>query len=149
VSQRVSCILGDITELDIPPVDAVLAYAVLHHVPDRLHEFSQAIARVLKPQGVFIFCEPLCYSPAIEWFRDHSGVARDALDPGERKLTGKDLRIIAANFAGMDAVHFHILGRWSRVVPRLDRQFRQVDRWLKLVPGSHLLAGSVIGVCRK
>ena len=148
VSDRVRAICGDITQLPPEPVDIVLAYAVLHHVPDRLEEIVETIVRWLKPGGTFIFCEPVCYLPALAWLRDHSGVSRDPLDPGERQLTGVDLELIESYFENSDRIHFHTLTRLSRIAPGFDRQFRRADAILRRLPGSRLFSGVVIGVCR-
>jgi len=149
VADRVRTICGDITTTPPEPVDLVLSYAVLHHVPDRLQEVTEAIVRWLKPGGTFIFCEPVCYIPMLEWARDRSGVARDALDDGERKLTGQDLALIESQFRDAKRVHFNTLGRLKRVIPSADRPLRRIDSALRIIPGSWHFSGNVIGICRK
>jgi len=149
VADRVRTICGDITALATEPVDVALAYAVLHHVPERLEEIIGTIVRWLKPGGVFVFCEPICYLPILEWARSHSGVPRDPLDVGERKLTGLDLAVIESHFATAERVHFRALARLDRVTPSFDHQLRRVDAILRHVPASSLVSGTVIGVCRK
>jgi SAM-dependent methyltransferase len=148
VSDRVQAICGDINELSPEPVDIVLAYAVLHHVPDRLEEFTKTIIRWLKPDGIFIFCEPVCYIPALAWLRNHSGISSDPLDSGERTLTGADLQVVESHFNISERIHFHTTARIARIAPSLDRPLRRVDAILRLIPTSWLLSGSVIGVCR-
>ena len=149
VAERVRTICGDITTAPPEPVDFVLAYAVLHHVPDRLQEVTEAIVRWLKPGGTFIFCEPVCYIPMLEWARNHSAVERDPLDEGERKLTGADLSLIESHFRDAKRVHFNTLRRLSRVIPAADRPLRSIDSALRIVPGSWHFSGNVIGACRK
>jgi SAM-dependent methyltransferase len=149
VAEKVRTICGDITTTPPEPVDFVLAYAVLHHVPDRLQEITEAIVRWLKPGGAFIFCEPVCYIPMLEWARNHSAVAPDALDEGERKLTGSDLTLIESQFRDAKRVHFNTLRRLSRVIPSADRPLRSIDSALRIIPGLWHFAGNVIGVCRK
>jgi SAM-dependent methyltransferase len=148
VSDRVHAICGDINELPPEPVDIVLAYAVLHHIPDRLEQFTRTIIRWLKPGGIFIFCEPVCYLPALDWLRNHSGVSRDPLDPGERQLTGADLRLIESHFETSERIHFHTVTRLTRIAPSFDYHLRRVDATLRNIPAAWLLSGSVIGVCR-
>jgi SAM-dependent methyltransferase len=149
VSDRVHAICGDINELSPEPVDIVLAFAVLHHVPDRLEQFTKTIVRWLKPGGTFIFCEPICYLPALVWLRNHSGVSRDPLDPGERQLTSADLQLIESHFESSERIHFHTLGRLRRIAPSFDHRLRRLDAGLRNVPAARLFSGSVIGVCRK
>jgi SAM-dependent methyltransferase len=149
VADRVRTLCGDITTLAPEPVDFVLAYAVLHHVPDRLEEIVGAVHRWLKPGGTFVFCEPVGYLPILEWARNHSGVSREALDPGERKLTEGDLRVIERHFGSARRIHFNTLSRLSRMIPAADRTPRRLDAALRPVPGSRRFAGTVLGVCRK
>lgn len=148
VSERVKVICGDIRDLRPEPVDVVLSFAVLHHLPDHLGEAIPAIRRWLKPDGVFIAVEPLCYIPALEWLRQHSGVPPDALDSGERKLTEADLRCIERSFAHSTRAHFHCVSRLTRLFPKGDRLFRRIDAAFLGVPGARRLAGMVILVCR-
>jgi 2-polyprenyl-3-methyl-5-hydroxy-6-metoxy-1,4-benzoquinol methylase len=149
VADRVRTICGDITSIEPEPVDFALAYATLHHVPDRLEEIIQAIVSWLKPGGTFIFCEPVCYLPMLEWVRDRSGVPRDPLDPGERKLTASDLSLVEAHFRSAGRTHFNTLRRFSRVIPGAERPLGRLDATLRHVPGSWRFAGTVLGVCRK
>jgi len=149
VAERVRTICGDITTAPAEQVDFVIAYAVLHHVPDRLQEVTEAIVRWLKPGGTFILCEPVCYIPMLEWMRNHSSVPHDALDDGERKLTGADLTLIESQFRDAKRVHFNTVRRLSRVIPSADRSLRSIDSALRMVPGSSYFSGNVIGYCRK
>lgn len=148
ISGRVSAICGEITQISPEPVDVVLAYAVLHHVPDRLEEVMGALLRWLKPDGTFIFCEPVCYLPVLGWLRNHSGVSRDPLDPGERQLTAADLELIESHFGTSERTHFHTFARVGRLVPSLDHQFRRIDAMLRHIPASRSFSGAVVGVCR-
>lgn len=149
VADRVHTLCGDITTLAPEPVDFVLAYAVLHHVPDRLEEIIGAVRRWLKPEGTFVFYEPVCYLPMIEWLRTHSGISQEALDPGERKLTQCDLKTIEKHFRSSERIHFNMLSRFGRIIPAADRPLRRVDAALGHIPGSQRFAGTVLGICRK
>ncbi len=149
VADRVRTVCGDITTLAPEPVDFVLAYAVLHHVPDRLGEIAGAVRRWLKPDGTFIFYEPVRYLPMLEWVRNHSGVSREALDPGERKLTECDLNVIERHFRSAERIHFNTLSQLGRLIPAADRPLRRVDAALRHVAGSRRFAGTVLGICRK
>jgi 2-polyprenyl-3-methyl-5-hydroxy-6-metoxy-1,4-benzoquinol methylase len=149
VADRVRAVCGDITTIEPEPVDFVLAFATLHHVPDRLEEIIEVIVRWLKPGGTFIFSEPVCYLPALEWMRNHSGVPRDPLDPGERKLTSSDLSLIEGHFSSVERTHFNTFQRLSRIVRATDRPLRRLDAALRPLPGSWRFAGTVLGACRK
>jgi len=147
VSDRVQLICGDIRSIEPQPVDIVLSFAVLHHLPDHLQEVIPAMRRWLKPGGIFISVEPVSYLAWLEWLRQHSGVSHDALDPGERKLTGTDLTCIEKCFARSTREHFHCFARLTRVAPGADRLFRRMDAFFLNLPGTSLFAGSVIQVC--
>lgn len=149
VSDRVNAVCGDLTALEPEPVDIVLSYAVLHHLPDRINQVIPAVLRWLKPGGFFIYCEPVCYLPVLEWIRYRSGVSYDPLDPGERKLTGRDLGLLEQHFKSARRVHFRMLSRLERISPAANRCLRRADAMLRGLPGSHLFAGIVLGVCQR
>ena len=148
VADCVELYCGDIVALQPEPVDIVLAYAVLHHLPDRLDEVIPAVRRWLKPGGVFISVDPVCYLPLLEWMRQRSGVPQDELDPGERKLTDADLERVAGYFSCSERVHFHLFSRFSRLFPKADRVFRRIDNIVLSNSGSSAAAGAAIQVCR-
>ena len=81
---------------------------VLHHVPDRLSETAAAIRRWLKPGGIFICVEPICFTPWLEWINTHTAPPQPR-DPGERKLTEQDLHLIEGEFPSSQRVYFHVL----------------------------------------
>jgi SAM-dependent methyltransferase len=148
VSDRVQVICGDISSLEPQPVDIVLSFAVLHHMPDHLPEVIPVIRRWLNPGGIFISAEPVSYIGWLEWLRQHSGVPHDDLDPGERKLSEADLACIEHRFARSTREHFHCFARLSRVLPMADRWFRRMDAFFLKLPGTRPFAGHVIQVCQ-
>jgi SAM-dependent methyltransferase len=147
VSDRVVLQCGDICDLQPQPVDIVLAYAVLHHVPDRLEEVVSALRRWLKPGGSFICVEPVSYLPWLQWLRQHSGVPQEPLDPGERELMEADLRLIEREFASSRRHHFNAWARLSRLWPDRDRAFRRFDNLFLRAPAAKKLAGTVMLIC--
>lgn len=147
VSDRIVLQHGDICDLEPHPVDVVLAYAVLHHVPDRLEEVMRALRRWLKPGGSFICVEPVSYLPWLEWLRQHSGVPQEPLDPGERKLTEADLRLIESGFAFSRRQHFNAWRKLSRLWPGSDLTFRHIDNFFLRAPAATKLAGTVLLIC--
>jgi len=148
VGDRVQLYCGDIVSLEPEPVDIVLSYAVLHHLPDRLDEVIPAIRRWLKPGGIFICVEPVCYLLLMEWVRQRSGICQGELDPGERKLTNTDLECVAAHFAHIERVHFHLFARFSRLLPKADKLFRYIDNVALSIPGVSIVAGTVLLICK-
>jgi SAM-dependent methyltransferase len=148
VADRVDVVCGDILSVEPRPVDVALSFAVLHHLPDRFGEAIPAIKRWIKPGGLFVCVEPVCYVAGLEWIRQRSGVPQDELDPGERKLSEADLRQIEKHFSHSERVHFRVLSRLGRVWPRADRWARRADRWLLSAPGVRFVAGTVVMVCK-
>ena len=144
VDDRVTVLGGDFYDLRPEPVDVFLAYAVLHHIPDRLSKAIPIIKSWIKPGGTFICVEPVSLSSSLQWLRNHSGVPMPALDPGERQLTEADLRCIEDHFARSTRTYFHVLSRLDKLWPNASRLLRGVDRVLLALPGSTRLAGSVI-----
>jgi SAM-dependent methyltransferase len=149
VSDRIRLICGDIRSIEPQqPVDIVLSFAVLHHLPEHLQEVIPALCRWLKRGGTFISVEPVSYLWWLERLRQHSGVPQDHLDPGERMLSEADLACIERCFAFSKREHFHCLGRLSRVFPRADRWFRRMDKFFLRLPGTNQFAGTLIQVCQ-
>lgn len=148
VSDRVILQCGDICELEPQLVDVVLAFAVLHHVPDRLEEVMASLRRWLKPDGTFICVEPVSYLKWLQWLRQHSGIPQEALDPGERELTESDLRLIESGFTSSRRLHFNAWRRFSRLWPASDRTLRHIDRLFLRLPILDRLAGTVMLICQ-
>ena len=148
VSDRVQLFCGDVATIEPQPVDVVLCLNVLHHLPDQLAETISMLQRWLRPGGVFISVEPVSYLRWFEWLRQHSGVPRPPLDPGERKLTEMDLRLIETQFRHSHRVHFDAFARFGRLWPKADRFLRSLDRYFLPLPGARWFAGTVIQICR-
>jgi len=148
VSDRVQAICGDLATIEPQPVDIALAFAVLHHLPDEIVPMMATIRRWLKPGGVFICVEPICYLPWIERLRQRLGVPLDSLDPGERKLNMADIRRITSGFSSSRGVHFRLFAKFGRWWPGADRLFRRVDALLRPLPGARAFASIVIEICR-
>lgn len=72
VADRVEVLSGDILSTEPRPVDVVLCFAVLHHLPDRFNEVIPVLRRWIKPGGLFISVDPVCYVAGIEWLRRRS-----------------------------------------------------------------------------
>jgi SAM-dependent methyltransferase len=148
VANRVEIICGTIQDVKPRPVDVVIAYAVLHHCFP-LENLMPTLIRWLKPGGVFVAVEPVSYLEALEHLRNRSGVPHDPLDEGERKLGPVDLRYVSSQVAESRIVHFHVLGRFTRLWPGGDRLFRRLDHLILQLPMSWKFAGTALIVGRR
>jgi len=85
---RVTFAVAEGEELSFPDdsFDVVFGSSVLHHLS--LDKALPEIARVLKPNGVAFFYEPMGHNPAINWFRRRTPEIRT---PDERPLLQTDL----------------------------------------------------------
>jgi SAM-dependent methyltransferase len=143
VADRIKTVCGRVEDLQPMPVDVIVAYAVLHHCFP-LEAVMPALSRWLKPGGTFVAVEPISYLKHFEWLRDRSGIRSDPLDEGERKLRAEDLRYVTSHFVESRVIHFRLLGRLSRVWPKYDRFYRQLDQLILTAPATWKLAGSVL-----
>jgi SAM-dependent methyltransferase len=148
VSDRVQTVCGMVQHVEPRPVDIIIAFAVLHHCFP-LENVMPALLRWLKPGGVFVAVEPVSYLADLEWLRNHSGIPGDALDEGERKLNAADLRYVTSHTSEPQIVHFHVLGRLSRIWPKGDRLWRRMDQLILRVPMAWKLAGTALIVGRR
>jgi len=147
VDDRVTVLCDEIRYLRPEPADIVLSFAVLHHLVDKLGEVIPIIKGWIKPGGAFICVEPVSYSGTLDWLRNHWGVPFQPLDPGERKLTEADLRLIESNFARSERTHFRVLSRLEKLYPNAARLLRKFDRTvLAFGPMTHF-AGTVVLAC--
>jgi len=148
VADRVQTVCGMIQNVEHRPVDVILANAVLHHCFP-LENLIPALLRWLKPGGIFVTTEPVSYSPVLAWMRNHSGIATDPLDEGERPLNGTDVEYIVSLLSQPRVVHFHLLGRLTRVWPRGDKLFRRIDQQILRMPMTNRFAGLAIVLGRR
>jgi SAM-dependent methyltransferase len=116
-------------ELSFPDdsFDAVGGLGVLHHL--NLAAAIDNVARVLKPDGLAFFVEPLGHNPAINLFRKRTPEQRT---PDEHPLVVGDLDFIRGRFARCDATFFHLLSLLA--IPVMNRSFadallRRLDRY--------------------
>jgi SAM-dependent methyltransferase len=148
VADQVETICGPMDDLDAKPVDVIIAFAVLHHCFPLENSLPQLL-HWLKPGGIFVTVEPVIYSRSLEWARNHSGVPKGPLDEGERQLRSEDILYVRSRFAQSRAVHFHLFGRLTRILPKGDRLYRRMDYPALHVPLLRNLAGSVLIVGHK
>ena len=73
--------------------DVIFGIGILHHL-DQSRSYSE-IARVLKPDGVAVFLEPLGHNPLVNLMRYLTPSART---PDEHPMTAEDLRLLSVYF---------------------------------------------------
>jgi SAM-dependent methyltransferase len=143
VSERVQTVCGRVQDVEPQRVDVIIAFAVLHHCFP-LEGVMAGLLRWLKPGGVFVAVEPVSYLAPLEWLRNRSGIPADPLDEGERKLRGEDVRYVASHFTNSKIVHYHLLGRLSRLWPSYGQLYRRLDQLILALPMTWKFAGSAL-----
>src|SRR5262249_14383926 len=116
--------------------DAIVGFAILHHLHDVLPAIYTEIRSLLAPHGTAYFIEPVANSRLLSGFRSVVPVARHAT-PDERQLRYADLELIRQHgFSQVTYDHFHCLGRLQRFTgERCQTMLRWIDhRLLRLAP---------------
>jgi len=162
MSERTRFDVGVAEALDYPSshFDIVVGIDILHHV-----EVASAVAeclRVLKPDGIAIFKEPVAV-PLFDRLRNSrlgcairpKDVSFDLhITEDERKLTPADLRLIGA----MWSVEEHRFRVFSRLDALIGERFKTVagasrleivdGQLMRVLPMLRVLGGSVVLLCR-
>jgi SAM-dependent methyltransferase len=94
--------------------DAVWGCAILHHLD--LGKAGHELARVLKPGGVAVFCEPWGGNPLLEFARRRIPYPGKYRTADERPLVANDLLPLRAVFPSVEVRGFQLLGMVRRVV---------------------------------
>ena len=161
VAERTHFEIKTAEDLDYPAesFDVIVGTDILHHV-----DIERAMARcveLLKPDGTAIFHEPV---EAMLFDRIRNSRLGKRLVPNEasfdkhitqdeRKLTRKDLRVIAAYFPKVRDNRFRIFTRLERILPqRLSSSFNieKADmRILRLCPWLRPFAGTTVLVLKR
>jgi len=123
VAGRVRFLTGDVLKLALPQnsFDAVVCYAVLHHV--NMRQVIPVLRAAMKPGGLIVMVEPIAFSPALQRLRDALPVTKD-VSPEERQLDRQDMEYLLHSFAASRAIYFSIFGRLSRFF----RNASKIDR---------------------
>jgi SAM-dependent methyltransferase len=122
-------VVMDAERLDAPDAsfDAVFGSGILHHL-DLDASFAE-IARVLRPDGVGVFFEPLGHNPAINLYRRLTPSMRS---PDEHPLVAGDLAGASRWFGDVE-VSYHVLSTFAalplRGRDRYQRTIGQLDRF--------------------
>ena len=118
--------------------DFVFGDAILHHVniPKTLKE----VRRVLKPNGIVVFIDPLSYNPVINIYRK---MAKHVRTEDEKPLTFEDIEGMKSIFRRVRHEEYHLttlsLYVWFYLVERVDpnkerywKRFRAIDGAMEL-----------------
>jgi SAM-dependent methyltransferase len=133
----VECVTADGEKLPFPGAafDAVWGNAILHHLD--LAKAGRELARVLKPDGVAVFCEPWGGNPLLGFARRALPYPGKDRTPDEHPLTRRDLQPLRAVFPSVEVRGFQLFGMVRRVWqnPRLLKVLDATDvRLLRRVP---------------
>lgn len=110
----VECDVADGEALPFPAAsfDAVWGNAILHHLD--LNRAGRELARVLKPGGVAVFCEPWGGNPVLSFARRFLPYPGKDRTPDERPLTRRDLAPLRAIFPVVEVEGFQLIGMIRR-----------------------------------
>jgi SAM-dependent methyltransferase len=100
--------------------DAVWGNAILHHLD--LDRAGAELARVLKPDGVAVFCEPWGENPLLEWARRRLPYPGKDRSRDERPLCKRDLIPLRRHFRDVQFQPHQLLTMARRVWPKLPLQ---------------------------
>ena len=110
--------------------DAVVGCNVLHHV--NIKKTAKEVKKVLKPNGIAVFAEPLAYNPAINIYRLLAHAVRT---DEEHPLNNQDLADIYKIFPKSEREDYHfftlLIFVWFFFVKRLNPN--KVRYWKKII----------------
>lgn len=88
--------------------------AILHHLD--LHRAAGELHRVLKPNGVAVFCEPWGENPFLNWARRELPYRGKERTPDEQPLESRHLKILRSYFATLEVQGHQLAGMARRVL---------------------------------
>jgi ubiquinone/menaquinone biosynthesis C-methylase UbiE len=104
--------------------DRVWGNAVLHHLD--VERAGRELFRVLRPNGVAVFCEPWGENPVLEWARRRLPYQGKGRTRDEQPLRRRHIRLLKKIFPSVEVRGFQLLSmarrvlRWRRLVAALD-----------------------------
>jgi SAM-dependent methyltransferase len=107
--------------------DRVWGCAILHHLD--LEKAGRELARVLRPDGVAVFCEPWGGNPLLRFARRRLPYAGKGHTPDERPLRHADLRPLRSHFRSVEVSGFQLLGMLRRIRRRVAPGPGRLERW--------------------
>ncbi len=157
VDEAVTLLDQPIETLDAPDgsFDMVIGNQVLHHL--ELDESMANIRRLLSPNGVAVFCEPVLFLPEVSRRVRYNGLVTRlfpsrADTPDERSLGMTEIHRVLDAFPSSEWRPFQLLCRLQNFVELPDGAFHmleRIDRFvLKRVPGAYRLCRYVVVVLR-
>lgn len=110
--------------------DAVWGNAVLHHLD--VADAGREIARVLRPGGVAVFCEPWGDNPLLRWARRRLPYRGKHRTTDEEPLRSRQIAILRNYFASVEVEGHQFLAMTGRAFgsPRLAAALHRCDRRL-------------------
>jgi SAM-dependent methyltransferase len=134
---QMECVTADGEQLPFAAAsfDVVWGNAILHHLD--LAKAGRELKRVLKPEGVAVFCEPWGGNPLLGFARRALPYPGKDRTPDEQPLTRRDLRPLHAVFGSVEVRGYQLFGMVRRVWrnPRVLKRLDAVDsRLLRVLP---------------
>jgi ubiquinone/menaquinone biosynthesis C-methylase UbiE len=94
--------------------DCIWGNAVLHHLD--LHTAGREIHRVLRPNGLAVFCEPWGENPMLSWARRRLPYPGKDRTVDEKPLSRRHLLILANAFPNLEWQGYQFLGMARRLL---------------------------------
>jgi SAM-dependent methyltransferase len=130
--------------------DAVVAFAVLHHLHTILPIVFKEISTLLKPGGLACIVEPMADNRLLRIVRPLVPVPTYATEH-ERQLTRNDLKEIDNYFSVVDRYYYYNLERLERILgSKLGLRLRLVDHHLqRRIPMLRSLYGHLLIIAQR
>jgi 2-polyprenyl-3-methyl-5-hydroxy-6-metoxy-1,4-benzoquinol methylase len=153
---RFVCSPLETAELESRGFDVIWGDGILHHVIPELDQLLARLRGFAKPGALYVFSEPVSYSPTLRRLRSHVPIRTDAT-PGERPLEPAELELIRRHLPGFRVRHFGLVARFNRLVlPSNDLEHAGriqkaivhlnccVDQALLAIPGLERVANTAV-----
>lgn len=158
VGERVRLVHAAVEDFDDPDAtfDAVIGNNVVHHF-ERDRAMGN-VARLLRPDGRAVFCEPVLFLPGVVRQVRSSELVRRRFpphthSPDERSLDRRDLAVIEAHFGSVRWQPFQLLCRLQNFTELSDptwNRLEAIDRViLRRVPTARWLARMIVLVLER
>ena len=129
--------------------DAIWGNAVLHHLD--ITRAGREIRRVLRADGVAVFCEPWGENPLLNLARQQLPYSGKHHTVDEKPLCFRDLKPLRDMFPIVDVRGYQLLSMIRRVIssPPIISFLETVDKFtLRMIPGMWRWCRYVVIVCR-
>jgi SAM-dependent methyltransferase len=129
--------------------DRVWGHAIVHHL--RVQRAAAEVARILRPGGVAVFCEPWGGNPLLEIARRYLPYPHKERTPEERPLTSGRLAHLRRHFAQVQVEGFQLLTFIRRLGWRTGIGWfeRMEQKLLRCCPSLWQWCRYVVITCRK